>query len=238
MGKQINNQSDASKAIKRINERIADITRLKSEDNPYISAYSRAIRELGIDFTKGDDNRYRIKNTAENQRKAEQLEKLLDKYHAKTVGGIKKQARRELEKEAKAIAVKKAEEARAKALESGKTTRQAYKAGEQARKAFIKEHTSRESVQQRISENLEDITIHDMLQVVYAAFGDTGRELGEELRGLTRGVGWGEQDEGAIYDTQGRIREAYRQYQRGQIKIDKAQTAKDYKGLYRNFRGG
>lgn len=234
----INNQSDASKAIKRVNQRIADITKLKSEDNPYISAYSRAIRELGLEFTKSQDNRYKIKNTAANQKKAEQLESLLEKYHAKTVGGIKSQAKKELSKEAKAIGAKRAEEARAEALKAGKTTKQAHKAGEQARKSYIKEHTSKEAVKQRVSENLEDVTIHDMLQVVYATMGDEGKALGAELGDLTRGISHGEQDEGSIYDTQGRIREAYRQYQRGQIQTNTAQTKKDYKGLYRNFRGG
>lgn len=237
MAKQLNNQSDASKTIKRVNERIAEITRLKSEDNPYISAYSRAIHELGLQFTKGDDNRYRIKNSEENRKKAQQLEKLLDKYHAKTVGGIKEQAKKELTKEAISISAKKADEARAAALKAGKTTKQAHREGERARKAFIKQHTSGEKVKERVAENLEDVTIRDMLQIVYAAFGDSGRELGAELGSLTRGIGWGDQDEGAIYDAQGRIREAYRQYQRGQIKNTTAQTAKDHRGLYRNFRG-
>ena len=239
MPRQINNQSDASKTIKRVNERIADITRLKSEDNPYISAYSRAIHELGLEFTKEEStNRYKIKNTAENRKKAQQLETLLEKYHAKTVGGITKQAKKELSKEAQAIGEKRAEEARAEALKAGKTTRQAYKAGQQAKKSFIKEHTSKEKVQQRVQENLEDVTIHDMLQVVYATMGDAGHELGAELQSLTKGIGWGDQDEGAIYDTQGRIREAYRQYQRGELQTATAQARKDTQGIYRNFRGG
>ena len=244
MGKQIANQSDASKAIKRINERMAELNRLEQDNNRYIAAYSRAIRESGVEFTKQTDpdkpdyNRYKIKNTEENRKKAEKLEKLLVKYKAKTVGDIRTQAKKELTREAKAVGEKRRSEAIEKALKAGKTSKEAHKAGEKARKEYIKEHTKKKAIDQRIKENLEDATIRDMLDVIYQVMGDDGRKMGNNLRKYTRGISWDDQNEGDIYDEHGRIREAYRAIQRGELIAKDQQRKSDNKAFYRNFKRG
>ena len=47
------NQSEESKAIKRLNERLKEIDKLTApgQDNPLITRYSRELRESGIEFT-------------------------------------------------------------------------------------------------------------------------------------------------------------------------------------------
>ena len=64
------NQSEESKAIKRLNERLKEIDKLTApgQDNPLITRYSRELRESGIEFTKDKGtNRYRIRNTKANR---------------------------------------------------------------------------------------------------------------------------------------------------------------------------
>ena len=101
----ISNQSEASKAIKRLNERLNEINKLTEpgQDNPLITRYSRALRESGIEFTKDEGtNRYRIRNTKENREKIGALEsKLSDKKRFQTAGEYKKQVRAQLKKEGK-----------------------------------------------------------------------------------------------------------------------------------------
>lgn len=108
------NQSEESKAIKRLNERLKEIDKLTApgQDNPLITRYSRALRESGIEFTKDKGtNRYRIRNTKENRKKIGALEaKLSNKKRFMTAGEYKKQVRAQLKKEGKkptAQAVKK-----------------------------------------------------------------------------------------------------------------------------------
>lgn len=99
------NQSEASKAIKRLNERLKEIDKLTEpgQDNPLITRYSRELRESGIDFTKDKGtNRYRIHNTKENREKIGALEaKLSNKKRFKTAGEYKKHVRAQLKKEGK-----------------------------------------------------------------------------------------------------------------------------------------
>lgn len=99
------NQSEASKAIKRLNERLKEIDKLTEpgQDNPLITRYSRELRESGIEFTKDKGtNRYRIRNTKENREKIGALEaKLSDKKRFATAGGYKKHVRAQLKKEGK-----------------------------------------------------------------------------------------------------------------------------------------
>ena len=99
------NQSEESKAIKRLNERLKEIDKLTApgEDNPLITRYSRELRESGIEFTKDKGtNRYRIRNTKENREKIGALEaKLSDKKRFATAGEYKKHIRAQLKKEGK-----------------------------------------------------------------------------------------------------------------------------------------
>lgn len=99
------NQSEESKAIKRLNERLKEIEKLTEpgQDNPLIARYSRALRESGIEFTKDKGtNRYRIRNTKANREKIGALEaKLSNKKRFQTAGEYKKQVRQQLKKEAK-----------------------------------------------------------------------------------------------------------------------------------------
>lgn len=99
------NQSEESKAIKRLNERLKEIDRLTEpgEENPLITRYSRELRESGIEFTKDmGTNRYRIKNSKANREKIGALEaKLSNKKRFATAGEYKKQVRQQLKKEGK-----------------------------------------------------------------------------------------------------------------------------------------
>ena len=99
------NQSEESKAIKRLNERLKEIDKLTEpgQDNPLIARYSRELRDSGIDFTKDEGtNRYRIRNTKENREKIGALEaKLSNKERFLTAGEYKKHVRSQLKKEGK-----------------------------------------------------------------------------------------------------------------------------------------
>ena len=99
------NQSEASKAIKRLNERLKEIDKLTDpgQDNPLITRYSRELRESGIEFTKDKGtNRYRIRNTKANREKIGALEaRLSDKKRFKTAGEYKNHVRAQLKKEGK-----------------------------------------------------------------------------------------------------------------------------------------
>ena len=99
------NQSEESKAIKRLNERLKEIDKLTEpgQDNPLITRYSRELRESGIEFTKDKGtNRYRIRNTKENREKIGALEaKLSNKERFATAGEYKKYVRAQLKKEGK-----------------------------------------------------------------------------------------------------------------------------------------
>ena len=98
-------QSEESKAIKRLNERLKEIDKLTDpgQDNPLITRYSRELRESGIEFTKDKGtNRYRIRNTKANREKIGALEaKLSNKKRFQTAGEYKKQVRAQLKKEGK-----------------------------------------------------------------------------------------------------------------------------------------
>lgn len=99
------NQSEESKAIKRLNERLKEIDRLTApgEENPLITRYSRELRESGIEFTKDKGtNRYRIKNSKANREKIGALEaKLSNNKRFLTAGEYKKRVRKQLKSEGK-----------------------------------------------------------------------------------------------------------------------------------------
>ena len=99
------NQSEESKAIKRLNERLKEIDKLTApgQDNPLITRYSRELRESDIEFTKDEGtNRYRIRNTKANREKIGALEaKLSNKERFQTAGEYKKHVRAQLKKEGK-----------------------------------------------------------------------------------------------------------------------------------------
>lgn len=218
MAKSLRNQTDASKAIKRVNQRIADLNKLQSTDNPYIAPYSRAIHELGLEFTKEPGtNRYKIKNTKENQKKVKDLEKRLKQLKAKTVGEIKKETKQELKKEAEELAKEKPKK---------------------ERKKFIKEYTSKEKVQERLRENLQDTDIKEKLEFIYQAFGESGKALGQELSELTRGNRRGDQNKGAIYNVFGRINKMYRQAQQELLVQENTEREIDLSAFYRTFKEG
>lgn len=211
---QIVNQSEESKAIKRVNQRIAELAKLQSQENPYISAYSRAIHELGLEFKKDNNGRYRIRNTAENRKKAAALEKRLKQLKAKTATDIRNAAKSELKKESAEMF-------------KDLPKRQAAKAR--------KEYTSKERVNERVREKLEDIDLSDKLKVIYQAT-ENGEQLGRELSRLTRGKSYAERDSGSIYDLMGRVNEEYRALQQGKLKIVERQRKIDNSAFYRNFK--
>lgn len=218
MAKSLRNQSDASKAIKRVNQRIADLNKLQSTDNPYIAPYSRAIHELELEFTKeAGTNRYKIKNTAENRKKAAELEKRIKQLKGKSVGEIKKETKQELKKEAEELAKEKPKK---------------------ERKKFIKEYTSKEKVQERLFENLQDTDIKEKLEFIYQAFGESGKALGQELSELTRGKRRGDQNKGAIYNVFGRINKMYRQAQQELLTQENTERETDLSAFYRTYKEG
>lgn len=209
----LQNQSDASKSIKRINQRLKELHKLQAEENPYISPYSRAIHETGLEYKQTKTGQYIIRNTAENRQRVAELEKQLKKLHAKTVTDIKKSVREELHREADALAAKKPKH---------------------ERKKFVREYTSHERQKQRLFEKLEDITISEKLQVIYNV---DNTALGDELRGLTQGRSKSDYDDAAIYNAFGRINERYREIQQGQLTAAENQRKNDLRRLYRNFGG-
>lgn len=211
---QIANQSEESKAIKRVNQRIAELTRLQSQENPYISAYSRAIHELGLDYKKDSNGRYKIRNTQENRKKAAALEKRLNQLKAKTATDIRNAAKAELKKESAEMFKELPRQQAAKAR---------------------KEYTSKERVNERIREKLEDIDLSEKLQVIYQATED-GEQLGRELSRLTKGKSYSERDSGSIYNVAGRINQQYRDIQRGNLKLAERQRKLDNRAFYRNFK--
>lgn len=210
---QMFNQSEQSKSIKRINERIKQLTKLQSVENPYLSPYSRAIRETGVEFTKRD-GQYIIRNTAENQKKVEKLEKRLKQLGAKTVSEIKKQAKKELQSEAKELA-------------KGKPKSE--------RKKFIKDYTSKEKVHERIQENLNDVSIQEMLDLIYHVYGKVGLDLGLELSSLTKGIPKSEQNHAQILDCFGRIKDLYRKAQNIDLEHYYKQRKEDLHEFYRTY---
>lgn len=218
MAKSLRNQSDASKAIKRVNQRIADLNKLQSTDNPYIAPYSRAIHELGLEFTKEPGtNRYKIKNTAENRKKAAELEKRIKQLKGKSVGEIKKETKQELKKEAEELAKEKPKK---------------------ERKKFIKEYTSKKNTEKRLQEKLQDITIQEMLDLIYKVYGKVALDLGQELSDLTKGIPQGKQNKAKIYDVFGRIKDMYRKAQMDDISEFFKQKEEDLNAFYRTYEEG
>lgn len=221
-------QSEEQKFIKRINEQLADISRISniSEQNPLVAAWSRAIRESGLDFTKDKGTaRYRIKNTAENREKAVNLMRTMDKYKPQTAGEYRKKIKEELAAEAK----KKldAEVERRKAAGERRLTRA-------ERRAFIAGQTSKKAVTERIRVKSLDRKLQYMLDVIYNQTGDY--TLGEELSKLTKGIPLNMRDTAQIYDLAGRISDDFRRIQEGALTEEEILRAKEARDVEDDFK--
>lgn len=211
----VKQQSEESKFIKRINEQLADVSKITGFelDNPLISKWSRAIRESGLEFTKDSGtNRYRLKNNAENRAKAADLQKSLAKYNPTTAGEYRAKVKNELVTEAEKLTkgMKKSEA-----------------------KKFTREYASKSAVQKRIEIHSMDGKIQSMLELIYNQTGS--HELGDKLSQLTQGKTYGERDSAAVYNVFGQISDEFRRVQQGlltdeeeQRLIDREQMLNDY----------
>lgn len=221
-------QSEEQKFIKRINEQLADINRISniSEQNSLVTAWSRAIRESGLDFTKDKGTaRYRIKNTAENREKAVNLMRTIDKYKPQTAGEYRKKIKEELTAEAeKKLA---AEVERRKAMEERRLTRA-------ERRAFIAGQTNKEAVAERIRLKSLDHKLQYMLEVIYNQTGDY--TLGEELSKLSLGIPINMRDSAQIYDLVGRISDDFRRVQEGALTEEEIIRAKEARDLEDDYK--
>lgn len=221
-------QSEEQKFIKRINEQLADISRISniSEQNPLVAAWSRAIRESGLEFTKDKGTaRYRIKNTAENREKAVNLMRTMDKYKPQTAGEYRKKIREELAAEAKKKLA--AEVERRKAAGERRLTRA-------ERRAFIAGQTSKKAVSERIRVKNIDRKIQYMLDVIYNQTGNYS--IGEELSKLTKGTPLNMRDNGQIYDIFGKISAEFRRIQEGALTEEEILRAKEARDLEDDFK--
>ena len=81
-----------------------------------------------------------------------------------------------------------------------------------------------------------DIEIQDKLDLIYQYMGEAGKEMGQRLSELARGKSKSEQDKAEIYDLFGRISDAYRQIQRGEIEQADEQRNSDLNAFYRHFK--
>lgn len=205
-------QSEESKYIKRINEQMADVfEKLAHEEyeNPLASAWSRAIRESGVEFTQDlGTGRYRIKNTSFNRELVNELQRTIAKYNPKTIGEYKKEIKKELEKEAKTI-----------------TKSTDFKSDKQKRE-FIKKYTSKANIQKRIEVHGIEREIQNMLTVIYQYQGDEN-PLAVELSEAAQGLKYSQRDSAKIYDIFGRIKDEYLRLQRGELKEEEERRVTD-----------
>ena len=221
-------QSEEQKFIKRINEQLADISRISniSEQNSLVAAWRRAIRESGLEFTKDKGTaQYRIKNTAENREKAVNLMLTMDKYKTQTAGEYRKKIKEELAAEAKKKLA--AEVERRKAAGERRLTRD-------ERRAFIAGQTNKEAVAERIRVKNIDRKIQYMLDVIYNQTGNYS--IGEELSKLTKGTPLNMRDNGQIYDIFGKISEEFRRIQEGALTEEEILRAKEARDLEDDFK--
>ena len=221
-------QSEEQKFIKRINEQLADISRISniSEQNPLVAAWSRAIRESGLDFTKDEGTvRYRIRNTAENREKAVNLMRTIDKYKPQTAGEYRKKIKEELTAEAEqklAAEVKRREEAGEQQLTKAEL------------RAFIAGQTSKKAVAERISIKNIERKIQNMLDVIYNQTGNYS--IGEELSKLTKDTPLNMRDNGQIYDIFGKISAEFRRIQEGALTEEEILRAKEAREVEDDFK--
>lgn len=221
-------QSEEQKFIKRINEQLADISRISniSEQNPLVAAWSRAIRESGLDFTKDEGTvRYRIRNTAENREKAVNLMRTIDKYKPQTAGEYRKKIKEELTAEAEqklAAEVKRREEAGEQQLTKAEL------------RAFIAGQTSKKAVAERISIKNIERKIQNMLDVIYNQTGNYS--IGEELSKLTKDTPLNMRDNGQIYDIFGKISAEFRRIQEGALTEEEILRAKEARDVEDDYK--
>lgn len=211
-------QSEESKYIKRINQQLADVAALAGDtaDNPALADWSRAVRESGLDYTY-KDGRYTVRNTKENQAKVDQLDAKIREYSPKTVGDLRADAKRELEREAKQKAVEQYPQPK------GEVSAKERRRIERQRKKYIKQYTARDKVTARVRENVRDWAIADKLEYLYQATGS--HDIGARLSALSKGLAPSERDKQAIYDEFGRVTSIYRDYLEGRIEAKQVETS-------------
>lgn len=221
-------QSEEQKYIKRINQQLADVSRISNitEQNPLVAAWSRAIRESGLEFTKDKGTaRYRIKNSAENRDKVVNLMRTIDKYKPQTAGEYKAAVKAELKSEAeKKLA---AEVKRREAAGEDKLTRA-------ERRAFVAGQTSPQAVAERIKAKSFDRKVQYMLDVIYNQTGN--HSLGEELSKLTKNTPLNMRDNAEIYDVFGRISAEFMRVQEGLLSQEEILRAKEARDVEDDFK--
>lgn len=177
------NQSEESKEIKRYNQQLADIAKYADEvdsSNTIVTPWSKAIRESGLEYTK-EGNRYKIRNTKDNQRKLTALREKLDQYKPQTVGEIKAEAKTELKKEAEKKSTKEAE------TMYPDNTKKAARQREKYIRRQVRDATTGEKVRERVEQKLDRKDLSSRLDVVYAESDLLGKMLGRQLRRLLSG---------------------------------------------------
>lgn len=198
-------QSEESKYIKRINEQLAEVSKLtvKGLENPLVLAWSKAIRESGLEFSK-KGTRYKIRNTKENQKKVEKIQRSIAKYHPQTAGEYKKKIKKELKKEAE------------------KTVKRFFPENDKKQRAYIKRKTSGKEILKRIREHFEATEIESRLQYQYQATDST--EIGDKLSAITLGKSRDDLDTRKLFNEFGRITREYRRTLLNDISDNKKRT--------------
>lgn len=210
-------QSEESKAIKRLNEQLKQVGALtqNTADNQLIAAWSRAMRESGIDFTKDKGtNRYRIRNTAQNRANIDKLQSELAKYKAKNVQAYQQDIKKQLQQEA----AQKAEDNQLTGKE---------------RKKFIQQYSNKRAIKERIAKLGMSRRAQHMLDVIYNQTGNY--ELGEELRKLAKGVPVADRDESKIFNVMGRISDEFARIQAGALTEEEEERARERAALEDDF---
>lgn len=194
----IRQQSEESKLIKRLNQQLKEVSEVVSEgENHLLARWSRALRESGLAYSQDKGTgRYRIENTAENRENITDLQRTIKKYKPQTVREYKKEIRAELREEAEQIASRE-----------GLTRRET--------KAFIREYTGAEQVQERIAARGIEREIQSMLNVIYNTTGD--KTLGNELSKATTGLKYSERDRAEIFNIFGKTRAEHERILRGEL---------------------
>lgn len=194
----IRQQSEESKLIKRLNQQLKEVSEVVKEgENHLLARWSRALRESGLAYSQNKGTgRYRIENTAENRENITDLQRTIEKYKPQTVREYKKEIRAELREEAEQIAERE-----------GLTRRET--------KAFVKQYTGTEQVQERILAKGVEREIQSMLNLVYDVTLD--KSLGHELSRASSGLKYSERDRAKIFNIFGKIRAEHERILRGEL---------------------
>ena len=99
-GRQIREQSEESKYIKRTNEQLKSLYNyIPGTENNYIAPYKRAFKEAGIETTTkmvNGEEVLTIRNTKENRAKIDELRRTLAEENVKTMSDIRREASRDI----------------------------------------------------------------------------------------------------------------------------------------------